>query len=830
MAILQYRGLNCIQGNLTAAGFNALKAAIPAANVVIIPIVCTGTSATSTDVVLSFADSVYQGWVANAVKAGFQVILAMSFRLNDGTPPQNFAPSTLPNVQTWFNNFSVACAHVAQLGATTAGCIGMWCGIELQPYAPVAGDIGPFTKAHLAQWQAIYNACKAAWPAGIISYVASESSLGLVTPTSEWSAVWDFWDAVVFDINPDIASAITSASAMQTAFDTQVDANPNTQAVSGNISLFQALDNYARVLGRKVIINACGIAPATGNQVSPENVITAPPPYDYTMGTAWWTAILAEVTSHIQVLQGFFAYSGNTSGGTSTNYGDANHLDTYGVLGWAAAGLINTTYDTLSGESPDQTTVIAPSTAVITDATFNEWGISPGGQVTLNGIADTTTSNVIELAYVYNPVHTIWQENNSGFWFSKTNPASTWSTGTSVSPLTPVTPPPGTITESAQNATVTTVGPALYNAALEAWTISAAGTNGQQVVVNGVIDTTTSRVTLLLYNNHRVYQENADGNYYWKTVSTDTWTGPVGDPRVVVGGTAAPPQASGTDQHGNRYNYIVPVFAAEFDSPNDISSDQSGTVRAPFYSNPTDGFGGGLNPGQGSYSIANSILTINSDTNSHGDGLDSVQNSANATTSAAPTTIVAGSPVYGYTGSGLTPPAANGNGIAFRYGYFEARLRTNLNLGPGGWYPTFWMYPTRPTQNAGGFMELDVFELYPPTGNSLPYGMIIVHSGPDDGAAPQILQGSTTGGYPPQSAINRTAFNNYGVVWTPTFIQYWVNNVGGAVMAMDSPIAYNKGGSLVGNSVMNLNQMFMVLIIGTGPNWPVDYEYVRGYQ
>jgi hypothetical protein len=72
----------------------------------------------------------------------------------------------------------------------------------------------------------------------------------------------------------------------------------------------------------------------------------------------------------------------------------------------------------------------------ITDASGNFWSISKG-QVTLNGLADPTTANVIELAYVNGRV---WQENASGLWWSKGRPADAWgpAAGTSISPVADV--------------------------------------------------------------------------------------------------------------------------------------------------------------------------------------------------------------------------------------------------------------------------------------------------------------------------------------------------------------------------------------------------------
>ena len=100
--------------------------------------------------------------------------------------------------------------------------------------------------------------------------------------------------------------------------------------------------------------------------------------------------------------------------------------------------------------SPNDTMVLADSTAAITDASGNKWTITSTGQVAVNGVADTTTANVTELAYVNKGV---WQENASKLWWGETSPAAGWTpaTGTSTSPL----PAPVTIASATASSTVT---------------------------------------------------------------------------------------------------------------------------------------------------------------------------------------------------------------------------------------------------------------------------------------------------------------------------------------------------------------------------------------
>ncbi len=99
--------------------------------------------------------------------------------------------------------------------------------------------------------------------------------------------------------------------------------------------------------------------------------------------------------------------------------------------------------------SANDSMVLAGSAATITDASGNTWSITGSGQVAVNGVADTTTANVTELAYVNNEV---WQENANNLWWGKTSPAAAWSpqAGTGASPL----PAPITLSTGAAGNTV----------------------------------------------------------------------------------------------------------------------------------------------------------------------------------------------------------------------------------------------------------------------------------------------------------------------------------------------------------------------------------------
>jgi serralysin len=98
--------------------------------------------------------------------------------------------------------------------------------------------------------------------------------------------------------------------------------------------------------------------------------------------------------------------------------------------------------------SANGTVVMARASAAITDTSGNEWTITSGGQVAVNGVADAITGGVIELAYVNG---TIWQENSSHLWWGETQPNDSWAptAGTSTSPL-----PSGPITTGAGSDTL----------------------------------------------------------------------------------------------------------------------------------------------------------------------------------------------------------------------------------------------------------------------------------------------------------------------------------------------------------------------------------------
>jgi hypothetical protein len=166
-------------------------------------------------------------------------------------------------------------------------------------------------------------------------------------------------------------------------------------------------------------------------------------------------------------------------------------------------------------QSPNYTIVLPGSSGAILDASGNKWTITAGGQVAINGKADTTTAKVGELAYVNGKS---WQQNSAGLWRGETAPNGSWTptAGTTTSPL----PVPakavslsGTVILGGSNA-------ALIDAAHNAWTIT-----GGKVAVNGVVDTTTANVTEIAYVKGQIWQENT-ANLWWSKASPTAAWGP----------------------------------------------------------------------------------------------------------------------------------------------------------------------------------------------------------------------------------------------------------------------------------------------------------------
>jgi hypothetical protein len=183
------------------------------------------------------------------------------------------------------------------------------------------------------------------------------------------------------------------------------------------------------------------------------------------------------------------------------------------------------------------------TTGAIVDSSGAIWTLVPstanGMQIALNGKVQTTTANVTLLLY-WN--RRVYQQNQAGGWWYYA--ASAWVTTSdprSKNPVTPTptpTPTPAAV-ESKNGATISSSTGSLVDSSANIWTLVSSATSGLQIARNGTVDTATANVTLLLYSNKVIYQQNSAGG--WWSWSSNAWQS-TGDPRGAASvPTAVPP-------------------------------------------------------------------------------------------------------------------------------------------------------------------------------------------------------------------------------------------------------------------------------------------------
>lgn len=228
-------------------------------------------------------------------------------------------------------------------------------------------------------------------------------------------------------------------------------------------------------------------------------------------------------------------------------------------------------------------------------------------------------------------------------------------------------------------------------------------------------------------------------------------------------------------------DYWQLVFDDEFNSPDTISPDGTGNYnwyRSNFYSPsltlPADG-----------YSIQDGYLTLKTDASGYSNGLQTAdpENTAQA----------------------------------WRYGYFEARIRFNPNGSQGEGWPSFWSssiaFVTKQVAVNAPFSELDFMEYYTPQAGASIYETNvhqIINSEPETG-----VQNANDMPRVPKDTDFAT-WHTYGCRWTPTETRWYFDNklVTTVATGPSSPF-----------SILDQSKMFVIL--GTGANWPMDVDYVR---
>ncbi len=157
-------------------------------------------------------------------------------------------------------------------------------------------------------------------------------------------------------------------------------------------------------------------------------------------------------------------------------------------------------------------------------------------------------------------------------------------------------------------------------------------------------------------------------------------------------------------------------------------------------------------------------------------------------------------------------------------GYFEARMRFNpLGNTPGTAWPAFWTYAMEglvSPANGTQFAELDFLECYPNDPHScIPITTLHQWSVASSGNT-SVQNPSTPGNIPTLPAgFDLTAWHVWGCLWTATAVTWYIDNVAYITLPIGA-----------GTNFTALANDHMVLILGTGKSWPVQFDYVHVWQ
>lgn len=217
-----------------------------------------------------------------------------------------------------------------------------------------------------------------------------------------------------------------------------------------------------------------------------------------------------------------------------------------------------------------------------------------------------------------------------------------------------------------------------------------------------------------------------------------------------------------------------------------------------------------LDPSQ--YRVKNGVLVIDTDASGYGSGLTSINSLEPA----------------------VSRPGAlarnTGKGLVFQFGYFECRMKYANDRSPrtakGHSWPAFWTNSIEgPRNKAKTYTELDFVEAYPVAAE--PYISIActLHEwtrgwnadGTPNGKNGDQFNHTNTIGTP--LIFTQNDFNVYGCLWTPKAVRWFINN--------HPTIQLEIGpGTLYPTAVRDP----MYLVLGTGKDWPVTFDWVHVWQ
>lgn len=251
------------------------------------------------------------------------------------------------------------------------------------------------------------------------------------------------------------------------------------------------------------------------------------------------------------------------------------------------------------------------------------------------------------------------------------------------------------------------------------------------------------------------------------------------------------------------YNRLV--FFDDFDSLSTIDVKGTGNPGYKWYvDRPV--WGDGITE-PSAYSVSNSVLTVSSTGNTAGWALSSFSPKGNV-------------------------------GYSFKYSYFEARMRFDPALGKTSQsWPAWWSLSTRHSRlnNMDHWAELDFFEAY--TGGHADYSGAFVGSIHDWADGSKRHYQNSNNWKPLSKTVDFNQWHTYGCLWQPGEITWYFDDV--ALMTQSysagAPPVPSANGTTTPTptgvfNILDKESEGMLLILGSGPEWPMYVDWVRVWQ
>jgi hypothetical protein len=192
-----------------------------------------------------------------------------------------------------------------------------------------------------------------------------------------------------------------------------------------------------------------------------------------------------------------------------------------------------------------------------------------------------------------------------------------------------------------------------------------------------------------------------------------------------------------------------------------------------------------------------------------------------------------------------TRDPVTGNGQAWNFGFFEARIRFDPTLGPKApWFPCFWALSSFYEQyhNENIRPELDIFEAYSQgpngRGGNGPYpGEFLgtLHHWQLNGNGQQLNISNSNNNQ--KVDVDWSQWHVIAALWVPGKVTWYLD--GKALMSQEysatgppNPLPHERAGAATDfTGVFDvLDTQTMQLIIGSAPGWPMYFDWVRVWQ